>query len=70
MADPLPVSNVPSGLPHEWHALARSLEARAADEAQDEYARRFASELLTLLPSIAKAAESGISPVLARAFRS
>jgi len=58
MTDPLPVSSVPSGLPTEFHDLARSLAARAADEGQDEFSRRFATELLAVLPDLAAATDT------------
>jgi len=61
VTDPLPVSPIPSGLPHDWDDLARSLAARAADEAQDEYARRFAAELLRVLPELTAASMATIT---------
>ena len=65
MADPLPVSPIPSGLPHEWADLARILATRAADEAQDEYSRRFAAELLRVLPELIAASMATITRRLA-----
>ena len=40
-------------LPQGWDSWARTLAARAADPEQDDYSRRFAAELLNVLPDLA-----------------